>query len=384
MAAPPPPPARQTAERTLAEVAEANMFKSYVSRPDLVTWIKLHSTQQGKQVKCLRTASCGHRATFVCDTYHGPTPNTPFQCGYKVVIKRSRSKKSCNQRSPWYMDRERSHYQHSGNCLSRATITGREAKVYTSDKAGGKIKEIQKRIARATKISTGSVPPSVAYQIRLGCTYTSFQNYEGNWGKLDRWGKEFEELNPGSKFHLEVDEEGRFQRMFVGIGSAVRVAQQTGIEFSGIDATFFRHVKYKGRVLILVTRDGNNKLLLLAWVIATKENAVNYKYMAEKVKEMEDLKGYLNRPQHLLYSDRHKGIPAFENEFDCGTAHCIVHVADNAKDWVKKHYGAAVSSMSITVECMYYEVSYTAHSTYQTGSQIRVGSDSPHSKVYDS
>lgn len=347
-----------TADRKLTE-AEENMFKFYDERKHLVTWIKLHSTQQGKQVKCLRKASCGHRATYVCATNHGPTTNTPFQCGYKVVIKRSRSKKSRNQ---WYLDRETSNYKHSANCLAQAKVTSREAKVYTVDKTGGKIKEIQKRIARATKISTGSVPQSVAYQIRLGCTYNynGLQNYAGNWGKLDRWGREFEEFNPGSKFHLEVDEEGRFQRMFIGIGSAVRVAQRTGIEFSGIDATFFRHVKYKGRVLILVTRDGNNQLLLLAWVIATKENKVNYKYMAEKVKEMEGLKGYLNRPQHLLYSDRHKGIPAFENQFDCGTAHCIVHVADNAKVWVKTHYGAEVSSMS---NACVNEISYTAHST---------------------
>ena len=182
MAAPPPPPAPLTADRTLAE---ANMFKSYVERKHLVTWIKLHSTQQGKQVKCLRKASCGHRVTYVCATYHGPTSNTPFQCGYKVVIKRSRSKKSNNQRSPWYMDRERNNYQHSVNCLSKAKATCREVKVYTSDKTGGKIKEIQKRIARATKISTTSVPQSVAYEIHLGCTYTSFQNYEGNWGNLD-------------------------------------------------------------------------------------------------------------------------------------------------------------------------------------------------------
>ena len=258
------------------------------------------------------------------------------------------------------MDREASNYQHSGNCLAEAKVTRREAKVFTVDKTGGKIKEIQKRIARATKISTGSVPQSVAYQIRLGCVYTGYQIYEGNWGKLDRWGQEFVQRNPGSKFHLEVDEEGRFERMFVGIGSAVRVAQQTGIEFSGIDATYFRHVQYKGRVLILVTRDGNNQLLLLAWVIASKENAANYKYMADKEKEMEGLKGYLNRPQHLLYSDRHKGIPAFENEFKCGTAHCIVHVAENAKDWVKRKYGAEVSSMSHTVECMFNEISYTA------------------------
>ncbi len=242
--------------------------------------------------------------------------------------------------------------------------------MHTHDKSVGEIKAIQERIATTNKISLASVPTSVAVQYRAGCLYTGFQDYDGNWSKLDRWGKEFVQSNPGSKFHLEVDEEGRFRRMFVGIGSAARVAKKTGIEFSGIDATFFRHVKYKGRALILVTRDGNNQILLIAWVIASQENSVNYVYMAEKIKEWGGVEEYLNRPQQLMYSDRHKGIPAFETQFTCGTANCIVHIADNAEEWVRKKAGAQVSNMLITSVHLPTSVhtTYTQHTHKQAAS----------------
>ena len=327
-------------------MSEANndIFQRFARRDDLVDCLKLHSTKQGRRI-IESPNSGGNRVILVCKTHgaQSETNNTPHECGYKVVLKKSRSKKV---QLKWSMDRQKSNLQHSAHCISEGKITYRETKILTRDKSGAKIEEIKERIATTNKISMASVPHSVAMQYRLACVYNT-QNYDGNWAKLDRWGKEFEARNSGSKFHLEADEEGRFKRLFVGIGSAVRIADKTGIEFSGIDATFFRHVIYKGRALILVTRDGNNQILVLAWVIAQKENADNYEYMAEQVKEMDGLKEYLNRPQQLMYSDRHKGIPAFEKQFKCGTANCIVHVADNVKDWVKKKAGPQVSSMSL-------------------------------------
>ena len=246
------------------------------------------------------------------------------------------------------MDVRSSNIEHSENCISHAKITVAEARMYTTDKSVVSIKDTIKRIATVNKISMGSVPKSVAVKIREGALYTGFTDYDVNWGKLDKWGQEFVEHNPGSKFHLEVDKEGRFKRMFVGLGSAARIAQKTGIEFSGIDGTFFKHVKYNGRVLVLVTRDGNNQILVLAWVICEAENALNYQYMAHHIKGMHGLKEYLNRPRQLMYSDRHKRIPAFENEFECGKANCIVHIAKNVRSHVKK-YHPKVSGSCLTV-----------------------------------
>ena len=50
---------------------------------------------------------------------------------------------------------------------------------------------------------------------------------------------------------------------------------------------------------------------------------------------------YLNRAKSLLYSDRHKGIPAFEAHVRSFIGNCIVHILKNCMDYVRrKHPGA--------------------------------------------
>jgi hypothetical protein len=93
-----------------------------------------------------------------------------------------------------------------------------------------------------------------------------------------------------------------------------------------------QHAFVAGILLILTTRDGDNRILPLAWVICLKENAPNYEYFAKHCKKVKGLQPYLDRAQHLLYSDRHKGIPAFQRCFKCGTADCVNHLLTNCRD----------------------------------------------------
>ena len=86
-----------------------------------------------------------------------------------------------------------------------------------------------------------------------------------------------------------------------------------------MDGTHFKHIHFrKGVLLLLVTRDGNNQLIILAWMVCLVENSMNYEYLALHCKKVSGLSDYLDRAQALLYSDRHKGIPAFEKVFKCG------------------------------------------------------------------
>ena len=325
---------------------EENNFKRFKDRGTAVDCIKLHSTLQGKRVQVDREKSSGQRVTIICASNHGSTgtQHTPYECQYKVILDRARTKKKGKKAEyPWGI-RSESYPIHCENCICKGKMSFREVKILTHDTSVCTIKESIKRIAAVNKIAQRSIPKSVAVRYRMECRYTGYKNYDVNWGKLDKWGQQFIDRNPGSKFDLEVDQEGRFKRMFIGIGSAVRIATKTGLEFSGIDGTFFKHVEYKGVILILVTRDGNNKILLVAWVICTTEKGENYNYMAEKLKEMDGMGEYLNQPRHLMYSDRHKGIPAFEKHFSCGKANCIVHIVDNVRENVIKQAGSLVSS----------------------------------------
>ena len=182
----------------------------------------------------------------------------------------------------------------------------------------------------------------VAYNIRIRHANKSNVNYDVNWSKLDEWGRQFVENNPGSRFHLETDSKGRFKRMFVGIGCSVQTALKTGINFSGIDGTAFHHIFFrKGVALILDTRDGNNQILILAFIVCLHENSDNYDYFARQCVTVPGLMEYLNRVKSILYSDRHKGIPAFEAHVSSFIGNCIVHIIKNCHSWVGKHFRGA-------------------------------------------
>ena len=117
-----------------------------------------------------------------------------------------------------------------------------------------------------------------------------------------------------------------------------------GIEFSGVDGTFLKHIHLdKACLLLLVTRDGNNKLVVIAWVYCLSETSKNYQYMAKHLKLMGFAAEYMSRARHLLYSDRMKGIIHFEKEFACGHANCIVHIIKNLRQHLKTIPGARMN-----------------------------------------
>ena len=79
--------------------------------------------------------------------------------------------------------------------------------------------------------------------------------------------------------------------MFVGCAAAAEMALKAGMDFSGVDGTYFRNSVFQGKLVLLqlTTRDSNNKIMPLAWCICKKEDSDNYCYLArhcEKVKNM--------------------------------------------------------------------------------------------------
>lgn len=126
-----------------------------------------------------------------------------------------------------------------------------------------------------------------------------------------------------------------------------------GIEFSGVDGTFLKHIHLRGAcLLLLVTRDGNNKLVVIGWCYCLGETAKNYAYMAKHLKTMGHAAEYMNRDKHLLYSDRMKGIKHFEKHFKCGHANCIVHIVKN----VRTHCGLIPGARSDVPEDVIHQI----------------------------
>ena len=198
--------------------------------------------------------------------------------------------------NPWYVLNKGVHAfrPHSTGCLSRAVLTTKEAlhvsPVSSSATSSVSLADSAIRVSLDAGVPKSAVSKHVANRKRKEQNGSVAELYEINWGKLDTWGRAFVRDNPGSHYHIET-KEGRFERMFVGCGAAATMTLKAGMNFSGVDGTYFRNSVFQGKLVLLqlTTRDSNNRIMPLAWCICKVENADNYQYLAthcEKVKNM--------------------------------------------------------------------------------------------------
>ena len=180
----------------------------------------------------------------------------------------------------------------------------------------------------------GSVTETTARRARNGVRHWNLKDYEDDFCKMRPWGDEYESKNPGSRFrfHLEPGT-NKFQRCFLSIAAMIHIAHGVGMRFSAVDACHSKHPIYRqGYLHLLTTRDGNNKIMVLAWAICETESGDTYKWFAQQCHDA-GLSTYLNRG--IIYSDRQKGIEQFHDRFAAAVGKCFKHLIGNAKDQIK-------------------------------------------------
>ena len=119
-------------------------------------------------------------------------------------------------------------------------------------------------------------------------------------------------------------------RMFVSVASALHIAFGCGMRFSAVDACFSKHSMYRqGYLHLLTTRDGNNRVLPLAWAWCETESGDTYNWFAQQCYEA-GLGRYLNK-NSVVFSDRMKGVNEFFGWFEAYHGHCFQHIIGNAK-----------------------------------------------------
>ena len=200
----------------------------YADRATAVDAIKLHSTQQGRRVTVNVRKSNSMKVHFEC-----ATQSKPCRCKYHVVLRKSKSKKFKCLALPWGLSQNTKlgDLQHDITCTSRAQITFREVRSVlqaSSSRKLSRIEDVADRIADDANITLTSVSAFVAAKTRLAEAHQNNEDYYANWSKLKAWGSEFENNNPGSHTAVQVDDRSHFRKMFVGFGSAGRVAENTG------------------------------------------------------------------------------------------------------------------------------------------------------------
>ena len=221
-----------------ADTEEKNPLLSqcWATRQEAVDALKLHSTQQGKQVLVNRRESSAHRIVLECASKLSSTRDENSGkvcvCNYRAVIRKSKKK---FMEKPYRLKQGTTveALQHSRRCTAKGRLTFREAKMNLKtlkyNRVIPTIKKTHERIARDNKVPKSFISPYVAARTRLEEAKQANRDYFANWSKLDKWAEELTGKNPGSICHVDVDSEGRFKRMFVGLGSAAWVAANTGM-----------------------------------------------------------------------------------------------------------------------------------------------------------
>ena len=127
----------------------------------------------------------------------------------------------------------------------------------------------------------------------------------------------------------------RFQRIFVCVATALNAAFGVGIGFSAVDACFSKHAIYRdGFLHVLTTRDGNNRVLPIAWAICETESGDTYDWFADQCYAA-GCGRYLNRAHSVVYSDRMKGIEQFFPRFRAYHGYCFKHIIENCRRHTK-------------------------------------------------
>ena len=210
----------------------AILTQNWRSRQQAIDSIKYHSTKKGKRVLVDRKASSGIRVVMRCASSLSAGKSTVSKCNckYRVVLRKCKTK---GVTKPWRLKRNTkvTDLHHSSLCTAQGKITYRELKMNlktTNNRVLPSIKQTRGRIARDSKVPQSYISPYVDAKTRLSEAKQVAVDYLANWSKLDGWGQQLQDRNPGSVVHVEDDAHGRFKRMFVGLQSASWVATHAG------------------------------------------------------------------------------------------------------------------------------------------------------------
>ena len=219
-----------------------------------------------------------------------------------MIIWRKHTKRG---KTKWDLDVNSSVLQHVFGCSSGQKVSKRELKAnhklvsFIEQQPESSLKAIQtycksettvfdiglsKKLISNTRFNTLlimyelNVIKAQILHYRIDILHQGGKFYNDDWCKLREWSRTFQEENQGSLVDIQVDDNGKFLRMFVSVKPCIDIALACGMQFSAVDATHTKHLQYRfGMIHMLTTRDSNNKLLPLAWAICETESKSTYR-----------------------------------------------------------------------------------------------------------
>ncbi|XP_047252302.1 uncharacterized protein LOC124887158 [Capsicum annuum] len=169
-----------------------------------------------------------------------------------------------------------------------------------------------------------------AYTVIRGTT-------EENYNRLPSYFHMIKQNNPGTYTNIKRDDENRFQYAFFAYGASI-IGWANCRPVIMVDVIFLK-AKYRGVLMIAVSKDGNNNIFPLDFGIADSENNESYNWFFNQLRHAIRV-----REQLSILSNHHQAIAnAISNVYPkCQHGICIYHMEKNL---IKKYFLDVVLSL---------------------------------------
>ncbi|KAL0546882.1 hypothetical protein IC582_016800 [Cucumis melo] len=106
---------------------------------------------------------------------------------------------------------------------------------------------------------------------------------EESYNLLRRYGKALKFKNPGTIFHMELEDDCFFKYLFMVVGPCVRGFLNCIRPVIVMGGTFLKN-KYRGQLIVVICLDGNNQIYPLAFGVVDRETDDSIQWFLEKLK----------------------------------------------------------------------------------------------------
>ena len=288
-------------------------------------------------------------------------------CGFKAVLNKIKVNVAhdtvgdvSNSLYVWKwkeMNDGKNYCPHDESCCHMTKLTGTLLRTAMKKKIHANMHMPGKQAKAAmtgagTGITEANLPSqSSMYRAQYLIKNEELEWYNENWGRLETFLNELGEMNPTWTVTLEKDDDNRFKRLFVGIGSNIKVLQHAGLDVYALDSCHVKHIIAHGLQLhILVSYQGANRVVILAISVDTTESGASYTFFGQQcvalgIKDLFDIDRNIVPSLPVLFSDGMKGInEAIEIWGETvHHAHCVRHLAGSARDALKRQRAAALA-----------------------------------------
>ncbi|XP_034225433.1 uncharacterized protein LOC117635192 [Prunus dulcis] len=177
---------------------------------------------------------------------------------------------------------------------------------------------------------------------------------------------ELERMNPGTKTHIQTDENNHFVYLFMAVGACIRGFRSSMRPVIAADATHLKS-KYKGVMFVANAFDGNRNIYPLAFGIGDLETDASWHWFFTKLHE-----AIGECPNLVIISDRNVSIENVWNKIFPTAQHgiCFYHMKGNMKrtfklkkrDHILMHFEKAAKSYSIAeFDCHFRKIKRKEH-----------------------